>query len=101
MDMPSSVPQIPMGPQHLPLRSGQTRNPQEIAQAATGFEELFLSMLLKEMRETLEPGVMMGEDQSDVFGGLFDLFMSQHLATAGALGIADMVKNQVTAGKQG
>jgi Rod binding domain-containing protein len=51
--------------------------------AAKDFESVFTSMILKEMRQTLEP--------NDVFGGLFDQFMGQHLAESGGIGLAKMV----------
>lgn len=57
---------------------------------AAEFEGVLVSMLLKEMRSTLEEG-MFGDDKSDSFGGLFDLTMGQHLADRGGLGIKDLV----------
>lgn len=74
-------------------RSGDRRGIEEVAK---GFESMFVSMLLKQMRETLEPGVMFGEDKSDVYGGLFDMFMGQYLAQQGAFGIANLVRKQLT-----
>ena len=62
---------------------------------ATGFEGAFLTVLLKEMRQTLEPGVMFGNDNGDVLGGLFDFFLSQHVAKGGGLGIGALVKQQL------
>ena len=62
---------------------------------AVGFESMFTSALIKQMRESLEPGTMFGEDTSDVMGGLFDQFMGQHLAQAGMLGISKMVRQQL------
>jgi flagellar protein FlgJ len=68
-----------------------------IEKAATGFESMFLSLMLKEMRQTLEPDTLFGPDSGDVLGGLFDMFLSQYLAPAGALGIASMVRKQLNA----
>ena len=59
--------------------------------AAKDFESVFTSMLLKEMRKTLEPTSLFGEDSSDIYGGLFDQFMGQHVADAGGIGIAKVV----------
>ncbi len=60
---------------------------------ASDFESVFLSLMLKEMRNTLdgENGLFGGEG-SDTFGGMFDLFMGQHLAEASPLGIADAIR---------
>lgn len=63
--------------------------------AAKGFESVFLSMLLKEMRQTLEPGSLFGKDSSDIYGGLFDQFMSQHLAQGKGMGLAQALLKQV------
>jgi Rod binding domain-containing protein len=63
-----------------------------IEKAATEFESVFLSLLMKEMRQTLSEGSMFDQDKGDVLGGLFDHYLGQHLAPAGALGIAAMVK---------
>jgi flagellar protein FlgJ len=69
--------------------------PDRVEEMASEFESVFLSMLLKEMRNTLdqENGGLFGGDESDTFGGMFDLFMSQHLAEASPLGISDAVSS--------
>lgn len=73
----------------------RSRDPRAVEQVAVGFESIFLAQLLKEMRQTLEPGTLFGDDQGDVHGGMFDLYLAQHLARGGVLGIADMVKRQL------
>ncbi len=75
----------------------RTADPKSVDKVATGLESMFFSLLVKEMRETLEPGTLFGEDQGDVYGGLFDQFLGEHLAHSGALGIAAMVRKQLTA----
>jgi Rod binding domain-containing protein len=67
-------------------------DPRAIDKAASEFESVFLSLLMKEMRQTLSEGSMFNQDKGDVLGGLFDHYLGQHLAPAGALGIAAMVK---------
>src|SRR5206468_1381289 len=57
-------------------RSG---DPKAIDAVAGAFESMFVSLVLKQMRQTLEPDTMFGQDQGDVLGGLFDLTMGQHL----------------------
>lgn len=59
-------------------------------QVGQEFEAIFTSMLLKQMRETLSEGLF-GEDHGDVYGGLFDMFLGQHMAKAGAIGIDQVV----------
>lgn len=63
--------------------------------AARELEATFLSMLLKEMRQTLEPdGGLFPGDTGDVQGGLFDLYIGQHLAAAGGFGLAAALDRQ-------
>jgi Rod binding domain-containing protein len=77
----------------LHVKPGDTR---AIEAAATGFESTFMSLLLKEMRQTLDHGTFFGQDNSDVYGGIFDFYMSQHLAKAGGIGIANMLRRQLS-----
>lgn len=71
-------------------------NRAQVEQAAHGFESMFASMLIKQMRQTLEPDTLFGKDSGDVLGGLFDSYLGQHLAQAGGLGIAALVRQQLT-----
>lgn len=81
---PPAVP--PSNSSPATLDSNSTSDARRVAR---DLEANFLSMLLKEMRQTLEPedGLFPG-DTGDVQGGLFDLFMGQHLAAAGGFGLA-------------
>jgi len=63
--------------------------------AAQEFESVFLSMLLKEMRKTLEPGSLFSNDNSDIYGGLFDQFMAQHMAQGKGMGLAQALMKQL------
>jgi flagellar protein FlgJ len=101
MDISPSTPAVTASPavdfQALASQA-RSRDPRAIEQAAVGFESIFVSQLLKEMRQTLEPGTLFGEDGGDVYGGMFDLHLAQHLARGGVLGIADMVRRQLSQG---
>lgn len=67
-----------------------------LKEMATEFESTFLSMLLKEMRQTLEPdGGLFPGDTGDVQGGLFDLYLGRHLADAGGVGMAAALLRQM------
>jgi Rod binding domain-containing protein len=59
------------------------------------FESLFVSMMLNEMRQSMSEDGLFAGDSSDVYGGLFDMFLGQHIATQGAFGISDLVKENV------
>lgn len=58
------------------------------------FESVFLSMMIKEMRKSLDGGGFFGQESSDTYGGLFDLFIGKHLAEAKPLGIGEMLLQQ-------
>jgi flagellar protein FlgJ len=73
-------------------------DPHSIARVAKDFESVFVSLVLKEMRQSLGPGSLFGSDTADVNGGLFDMFMSQHLVDAGGFGVAKMME-QALAGR--
>jgi Rod binding domain-containing protein len=62
---------------------------------AQDFESVFASMLLKEMRQSLEPGSMFGEDSGDVYGGLFDRYFGDQLTKGNGLGMKQMVQDSI------
>jgi Rod binding domain-containing protein len=64
---------------------------------ARQFESVFMAQLVKEMRQTLEPGTLFGNDPGDVYGGLFDMFMGKHLAQAGGIGLGAMLTRHMEA----
>ncbi len=86
---------LPLGPDPTQLTPPQLNDERSVAKAAADFESMLLSQLLKEMRQTLEPDGLFGSDGADVHGGLFDLYLSQHLASSGGFGLAHMIKQQL------
>ena len=85
----SNVPVNLAGPLGV-SQTGPPKTPEQIQQVATEFEGVFLSMLVKEMRDSLETGFF-GDESSDSYGGMFDLFIGKHLADAQPLGVGDMI----------
>ena len=67
--------------------SNPHRDPRKVAQE---FESVFISMMLKSMRESMSKEMFAG-DNSDTFGGMFDSIMGQHIAQQGGLGMAEMI----------
>ena len=59
----------PTDRQRRPTREG--RSPEAVAK---GFEEIFASILFKQMRQTIGEDGMFGHDPGDVLGGMFDHF---------------------------
>jgi Rod binding domain-containing protein len=78
-------------------KAGDARS---IARVAADFESLFASMVLKEMRQTLQPDTLFGSDSSDAYGGLFDFYLGQHIVQAGGFGIANMVRHYLEQRKE-
>ena len=87
---------LPSAPD-LELKLSQLKEASEkqAEQVGMEFESVFVSLMLKEMRNTLDSGEggLFGSEQSDTFGGMFDQFMGQHLAEASPFGIADAIKS--------
>ena len=81
----------PVGATNASLAKNQ-RRAQEMAK---DFEAMFLSQIIKGMRQSLESGSMFAGDSGDVQGGLFDQYMGQHLADAGGVGLAATIKRQL------
>lgn len=75
------------------MQAGATRDA-DPATVGKQFEGMFASMLMKQMRQTLDGGLF-GDDKSDVLGGLFDHFIGEHIAKAGGFGVADMIRTQL------
>ncbi len=66
--------------------------PDAIKHAAQEFESLFISYLLKVMRETIEEsGLTEGGFGKGIYTDLFDQELSRSVARAGGLGISDMI----------
>ncbi|MCA9184316.1 MAG: rod-binding protein, partial [Planctomycetales bacterium] len=87
-----SLPTIHLAPQltsmlnRLESSTAVGKGPQ-LEDVARQFEGTFISMLLKEMRQTLSGDGFFAGDKTDTYGSLFDMFMGQHLSQAGGLGI--------------
>ncbi len=66
-----------------------------IDKAASDFESVFISLILKSMRSTLDEsqGGLFAGDNSDTFGGMFDMFMSKHLSETSPIGVGSAIKN--------
>jgi len=59
------------------------------------FESMMASMIIKQMRQTLDGETMFGKDGGDVLGGLFDQMLGDHLGKAGSFGVSDMIRTQL------
>lgn len=72
------------------------RDPTRLRAAASEFESLFVSYLLKVMRETIEEsGLFEGSLGKDVYTELFDQEVARLMAHRGSLGISDLIIRQL------
>jgi Rod binding domain-containing protein len=74
----------------------QTQAKQQVAEQ---FEGVFVSMLLKQLRESLDEGIFGGE-KSDTFGAMFDMYLGEHISTGSNLGIRNVVLTQLSSPQQ-
>ena len=85
-----------------PVLSDEQRT--EFAKAAKGFESMFVSMMMKQMRESmLDEEKQNEEDMSfgaDTLQGYTDLQFADHVATSGGIGIAQQVYEYLTDGER-
>ena len=58
---------------------------------ARQFESVFLSMVLKEMRKTSSDDGLFAGDSADIYGGLFDQFLAQHISQGRSIGITELL----------
>ncbi len=57
------------------------------------FEGVFMSMMIKQLRETDSGEGFFPGDHSDTYGGMFDMFMGQHLARGSRTGLETLFES--------
>lgn len=72
----------------LDAGNGPQAKLQDVAQKMEG---LFVSMMLKSMRETMA-GDMFAGDGADIWGGMFDQSMGEQIASSGGLGLMEQLQ---------
>ena len=64
--------------------------------AAQQFEQVFLNMMLKSMREATPQEGMFDNDQTKMFTGMLDQQLSQSMSTGRGVGLADIMVRQLS-----
>lgn len=78
------------------LGSTHAHSDAQIQKVSKDFEAIFLQMMLKEMRNSVQKSGMMGDSQAtDMFQSMQDEQISRQLASAGGIGIGSMVYGQL------
>jgi flagellar protein FlgJ len=78
------------------LRLQAKQSPEKALQgAAQQFEQVFLNMMLKSMREATPQETMFDNDQTKMFTGMLDQQLSQSMSTGHGVGLADIMVRQL------
>ncbi len=78
------------------LRLQAKQSPEKALQgAAQQFEQVFLNMMLKSMREATPQDTMFDNDQTKMFTGMLDQQLSQSMSTGHGVGLADIMVRQL------
>jgi Rod binding domain-containing protein len=62
-----------------------------LRETAQQFEAMFLQMMMKSMRESVEKSDLTQSEHADMFEGMFDREVSMAMARRNSLGVADML----------
>ena len=65
----------------------------KVEKAIKDFEGLFLSMMIKELRQTSSGDGLFAGDASDTYGGMFDMFLGNELAEGKGLGLESVFRS--------
>lgn len=72
------------------------KTPHQPATAGRQVESLFVSLLLKEMRQSGSSEGLFPGDSSDTLGGLFDLYLGQFITESGGIGLSATVEDALS-----
>lgn len=79
------------------LKQGaREQSPEAIKEVAKQFESVFLSMVMKSMRQAKLADSVMDSKQSEFYRDMYDQQMSIHLAGKPGVGLADMIVKQLS-----
>jgi Rod binding domain-containing protein len=79
--------------QTLKAESGKSHKSEKADQAIEKFEGMFMSMILKELRKTGTGDGFFPGDKSDTYGGMFDMFVGDHLAKTSDVGLEQLFRS--------
>lgn len=83
------------------LKAESGSKPEEVLQeAAKQFESLFVTMMVKAMRDTLPKDGMFASSAMENYQEMFDQQLSLDLSRRGGLGLSDLIARQLSAGVQ-
>ncbi len=78
------------------LNSNHVHSEAQLRKVSKDFETIFLQMMLKEMRNSVQKSGLMGDSQAtSLFESMQDEQISRQLASAGGIGIGNMIYGQL------
>lgn len=81
-----------------PLHGLANHSDAEIKQVAKNFESIFLEMMMKEMRSSVQKSGLMGNSRGmEFFEGMYDEQLSRQLSAGGGIGLGQMVYEKLKA----
>ncbi len=81
-----------------PLHTLPTHSDAEIRQVSKNFESIFLQMVFKEMRKSVQKSNLLGNSQGmEIFESMYDEDLTQQLASAGGVGLGQMIYQKLKA----
>jgi flagellar protein FlgJ len=75
------------------LSPADSQKSTRVEKAIKDFEGLFLSMIIKELRQTSSGDGLFPGDASDTYGGMFDTLMGNELAAGKGLGLESVFRS--------
>ena len=97
----SNIPTVPAAETVKTDKSAASKNSvlkdseksEKVRKVIEEFEGVFMSMMIKQLRETDSGEGFFPGDQSDTYGGMFDMFMGQHLARGAQTGLETLFES--------
>lgn len=81
------------------LKGQSAEKPREaLHEASRQFEALFVSMVIKSMRDTLPKDGMFSSNSMDTYQQMFDQQLALDLSRRGGLGLSELIARQLSAG---
>ncbi len=82
---------------HIVNAQSLSAQDKQLKEACKGFESMFLSLMYKEMRNTVPKDPLFGESNAmSIFKDFQDTEMMKNVAASGGIGLADMLYKQLS-----
>ena len=78
------------------IQGGENKEKQ-LHEACEGFEAVFVQKIWEQMRQTMPKGGYMHSKDEEMYQSMFDVELSKKMASAGGIGLADMLYEQLNA----